>query len=225
MSEKKKYPMTEKKLAAAEKWRELGEKKREKRHLTADRLSAVPPPWSLPVTVAKIPEPGQHLAFEADAAQLVALAQLAGLREVAEARATFNLRHAGGDAISAVGRVRGRISQTCVVTLEPVENLIDEAIDVMFVPPSQGAPAAQVQSPVEGDDEIPDPPEPIVGGVIDLGKLAMDMLFLGIDPYPRKPGVEFVPPALEIDPDEHPFAGLKALKSETAANGKTRKGD
>ena len=49
-------------------------------------------------------------------------------------------------------------------------------------------------TPMRATAEIPDPPEPIVNGVIDLGRLATDALFLGIDPYPRKPDAVFEPP-------------------------------
>ena len=45
----------------------------------------------------------------------------------------------------------------------------------------------------ESDEDTPDPPEPIVGGIIDLGRLATDALLLAIDPYPRKPDAVFEP--------------------------------
>lgn len=168
-------------------------------------------PWSMPVAVAQIPESGSHIEFEADPAQREGLARLAGLRDVIEASAAFDLTHIAGGGIHAVGLVRGLVGQTCVVTLEPVDNGIEEPVDVMFIP--AGAQVASPAPPEGGDDDIPDPPEPIVGGRIDLGKLAMDVLFLGIDPYPRKPGAVFTPPLVENDPDEHPFAALKALKN------------
>ena len=47
---------------------------------------------------------------------------------------------------------------------------------------------------------------------LDLGAIATEFLILGIDPYPRKAGVEFAPPAVEND-DPHPFAALAALKN------------
>ena len=37
------------------------------------------------------------------------------------------------------------------------------------------------------DDE--DEPDPIIDGKIDLGALAAEFFALGLDPYPRKPGV------------------------------------
>ncbi len=39
-----------------------------------------------------------------------------------------------------------------------------------------------------------EPPEPLVGGTVDLGAIATEFLILGIDPYPRKPGAEFDAP-------------------------------
>ena len=95
------------------------------------------------------------------------------------------------------GRVRARIGQTCVVTLDPIENEIDEPIDLIFAPPEQIPELADlVDEAAESDVEIPDPPEPIENGVIDLGRLATDALFLGVDPYPRKPDAVFEPPVV-----------------------------
>jgi hypothetical protein len=40
-------------------------------------------------------------------------------------------------------------------------------------------------------------------------------LFLGIDPYPRRPDAVFEPPMAATDPEDHPFAALKALQADT----------
>ena len=50
-----------------------------------------------------------------------------------------------------------------------------------------------------------DEPEPLIGGVVDLGAIATEFLILGLDPYPRKPGVVFEPPQ-DLKPDGGPFA-------------------
>jgi hypothetical protein len=183
-------------------------------------------PWSVPLAVAQIPDDGSHVAFEADAAQRAALAAVAGLREVFSASAGFDLSHGRDDTIHAVGRVQARIEQTCVVTLDPIESTIDEPIDVIFARSSDAPPPRVPVQDAEGDDpeSIPDPPEPITGGMIDLGRVAADFLFLGIDPYPRKPGAVFEPPAVPDDPEDHPFAALKALKtSSPPTTGKKKK--
>jgi hypothetical protein len=183
-------------------------------------------PWSLPLAVLQIPETGLHSVFEASEAQRAALAAVGGLRDVTSARASFDLSHAGGGRVHLVGQVEARVGQACVVTLDPIDSDIRESIDLMFVPEAEiKRLSSLVDEEAEDTDEVPDPPEPIVNGSIDLGRVAADALFLGIDPYPRKPGVVFEPPPVVIDPDEHPFAALKALKVDQAApTGKKPKG-
>ena len=171
-------------------------------------------PWSFVVAVAQIPDAGLHQDLTAGEAQLIELASLAGVRDIKNAHATLDVMAVAGDRVHVTGRITAIVGQTCVVTLEPIDNVVDEAIDVMFAPPSQILVTAKVVTREEGEDaDIPDPPEPIVNGTIDLGQLATEMLFLGIDPYPRAAGVVFESPKEAVDPDEHPFAVLKALKA------------
>jgi hypothetical protein len=170
-------------------------------------------PWSVPVIVAQIPDTGLHREIEADQTARDAMADIAGLREIVSASASLDLILKKAGRVHVAGRVRARIGQTCVVSLDPIENDIDEAIDLIFAPPEQIPELAElVDEAAESDAEIPDPPEPIVNGVIDLGRLATDALFLGIDPYPRKPGAVFEPMIEAPDPEDHPFAALKALQ-------------
>jgi Large ribosomal RNA subunit accumulation protein YceD len=179
-------------------------------------------PWSVPVIVAQIPDTGLHREIEADRAARDAMADIAGLREILSASASLDLTPQKAGRVHVAGRVRARIWQTCVVSLDPIENDIDEAIDMIFAPPEQIPELADlVDEAAEGDAEIPDPPEPIVNGVIDLGRLATDALFLGIDPYPRKPDAVFEPVIEAPDPEDHPFAALKALQPR--ANPRTPK--
>jgi uncharacterized metal-binding protein YceD (DUF177 family) len=174
-----------------------------------------PDPWRVPVAVAQIPDTGLHRDIEADQAIRGALAEMGGLREVLSAQASFDVAPKSGGRFHVSGNVRARVGQTCVVTLDPIENDIDEPIDLIFAPPEQVPQmAALVDDTEESDEETPDPPEPIENGVIDLGKLATDALYLAIDPYPRKAGAEFEPLVEAADPEDHPFAALKALKAE-----------
>jgi hypothetical protein len=178
-----------------------------------DRMTDKQNPWSVPMMVAQIPEHGLHRDIEANAAERDAMAAVAGLRDVSSAQASLDVTPIPDGRVHVVGRVWARIGQTCVVTLDPVDNDIDEAIDLIFAPASQIRELAESVDDTEGEAEVPDPPEPIVDGAIDLGRLATDALFLGIDPYPRKPGAVFEPPAVPVDPEDHPFAALKALKT------------
>jgi uncharacterized metal-binding protein YceD (DUF177 family) len=179
-----------------------------------------PDPWRVPVVVAQIPETGLHRDIEADQAVRDAVADVGGLREVRLVQASFDVTPQRGGRFHVAGHVRARIGQTCVVTLEELENEIDEPVDLVFAPPEQiPQMAALVDEAEDDDEEVPDPPEPIENGMIDLGRVATDALFLAVDPYPRKPGAVFEPVVEAVDPDDHPFAALKALQAKPKKSG------
>jgi hypothetical protein len=172
------------------------------------------------VIVAQIPEAGLHREIEADSAARQAIAEIGGLREVVSARAAFDLTLQPDGKVHVTGRVTAKIGQDCVVTLDPIENEIDEPVDLIFAPPEQIPQLADlVDDDLDDEAEVPDPPEPILNGQIELGRIATDALFLGIDPYPRKEGAVFETEVEAEDPDDHPFAALKMLQSQ-----RTRKG-
>lgn len=181
-------------------------------------------PWSFPISVAQIPPAGLHHELTANDAQRERLRDVGGVVDVLRATASFDVFNISGERVQVTGIVKSRVVQTCVVTLEEIENDIEEHIGVTFAPPSLIPSKPRIPSKDDGEDaaEIPDLPEPIVDGQIDLGELAGEFLMLAIEPYPRKPGAVFEPPAEEVDPNEHPFAALKALKSSPAP-GKTKK--
>ncbi len=164
--------------------------------------------WSVPVTVEDIPDTGLHLEIEAPAAVRAELAELAQLRDLPQLSAVFDLTRMGS-AIAITGLVKAKVGQNCVVTLEPIESAIEEAVNLEFAPQAgEAEPGPKSARKRKRDD---DPPEPLVGETLDLGALAAEFLILGIDPYPRKSGVQFAAPKVE-DNGERPFAVLEALK-------------
>ena len=179
-----------------------------------DRTVDLTPPWSVPIAVIQIPETGLERDIEATPEERKGIAALGGLVSVGVAKGELLLMPVKGGTVHVTGRVWGKVEQTCVVTLDPLAADFEEEIDVIFAPPSQIRELAEsVDEDTESDEETPDPPEPIENGLIDLGKLATDALFLGLDPYPRKPDAVFEPVVEVPDPEEHPFAALKALKT------------
>jgi len=187
--------------------------------MTKPEARAETDPWRVPVMVDHIPDTGLHRKIEASAREREAVAELAGLREILSAKASFDVTPRSGGRVQVAGRVQARVGQTCVVTLDPIESEIDEKIDLTFAPEAEVRRLADLIE--EGRDtdetgavEVPDPPEAIVNGIIDLGRIATDALFLGIDPYPRKPGAMFEAEVTAPDPEDHPFAALKALRDK-----------
>jgi Large ribosomal RNA subunit accumulation protein YceD len=106
-----------------------------------------------------------------------------------------------------VGWVSATVDQACVVTLEPMQNEVEEDVDLIFST-AGGTGAAVDGGPALATD---DASEPLQNGVIDLGGVATEFLILAVDPYPRRPGAEFKPRATG-ETQAHPFAALAALK-------------
>lgn len=182
-----------------------------------------PDPWRVPIAALQIPESGLHRELEADAAVRKAISDVGALHEVLSAHASFDVMPKSGGRFHVTGNVRARVGQTCVVTLDPIESDIDEPIDLIFAPPEQIPDLADlVDDTAEHHEETADPPEPIANGIIDLGRLATDALLLGIDPYPRKPGAVFEHEVIAPDPEDHPFAALKALRTKSKAKPATK---
>lgn len=140
------------------------------------------------------------------------LARRLGVEAVLSFRLSVAVAPYGGDGLSVVGEVEASVVQTCVVTLEPMENLVREPIDLRFRPPGALAPArivADDEGPAIDADE--DVEEPLVGDAVDLGPIAAEFLVLGVDPYPRKPGA-----ALELPSNEEPLPAFRVLKDRDA---------
>lgn len=195
-----------------------------------------PPPLSRTFTVAELEErAGDPVVIEATQEERDGLARLFGIPAISKVHAKLVAR-VDGRSVHVTGEVKAAVTRTCVVTLEPFESEVDEPVDVRFAEQagaSSGAvPAverdggkgkkrsrgrdAEEEEPVDEEDlaESEDPPDPIVGGRIDLGALAAEHVALGLDPYPRKPGARFEAPEAGDDDAaaDSPFAVLGKLK-------------
>ena len=161
-----------------------------------DVLSAL----SRPVSVTDIPQEGVNVTVEARPEEREALARDLKLPAIHSLTGAFHVTGTRS-RVHVSGRVDARIEQICVVTLDPFENEVHEDVEVDF---AASAPAA-----AQGED----PPDEIVGGTVDLGALTAEFLALGLDPHPRKPGVDFSFEAAD-DRAPSPFAALEKLKPD-----------
>jgi len=163
--------------------------------------------FSRPLRVEPLSRDGLAQTIKASATERAALAALNGLPAIARLEASFRISK-WRRGVRVEGELSARVTQTCVVSLEPFEVDIEEPIDVKFLPIDADAPprAEPVATAADGEDE----PDAIVDGKIDLGALAAEFLTLSLDPYPRKPGVAFEPPAEAVEADS-PFERLRAL--------------
>jgi hypothetical protein len=198
--------------AGPERFAKAGGKKGDKRP-----APAAASPWSVPVVVAEVPETGRRIELVPDEMQRKAIAAAAGLVELPRLEAAFDLARHGADSLRVAGRVAATVIQRCVVTLEPIENEVEEAVDLLFQPEADTSIAPAAEGGGYRDVDAADPPE-THNGVVDLGAVATEFLLLGLDPYPRKPGAVFDAPAAG-DAAGHPFAALAALKKGDGEKG------
>jgi len=169
------------------------------------------------VDIGHIPPDGVTITADADIR--TALAEEYGLVELKGLTATATLTPGSRGSVTVEGRVVADIVQTCVVSLAPVPQHIDETFTVRFVRPADAPPPLKPGLEIVVDPDAEDPPEVLDGPSVDVGAIVEETFALAMDPYPRAPGA-----ALPAEPadgpvrEDSPFVALAAL-----AKGATKK--
>ncbi|QGM99122.1 YceD family protein [Methylocystis parvus] len=177
-------------------------------------------PLSRPLMATEVPPEGLDVEIVATEAERDAIAELNNFPALLALTATLRAQRWRGDGLEVTGELRARLRQTCVLTLEDFEIDVAEPIELRFAPPKE-APRPRSRrrdaepEPVEAEILSDDPPDPLIGGAVDLGEIVSEFLTLALDPYPRKPGAEFVEPSPEAPTDPaSPFARLRAARDK-----------
>ncbi|CAN5317849.1 DUF177 domain-containing protein [soil metagenome] len=148
---------------------------------------------------------GLERTLEPDAATRAKIAKTLDLASLDAFVAELSVRPTDNAGYRLSGRVTASAVQTCGITLEPLPVEIDQRFSVDLVENIEEPETDEVE--VSIDDDAPDL---IEDGRIDLGQYAVEQLALTLDPFPRKPGAEFVQP--EEPAEISPFAVLKQFK-------------
>ena len=165
----------------------------------SDRLD-----WSH--TLSEIPEHGITRRRSADAEVRAAIAADLDIVGCQRLDVSYEIKPLMQGRFLLAGRLQADVTQSCVVTLEPVNSRIDETFEVEFRPGAR--PDAQFDALDERDIE------PLEGEVIPVGRIVYEQLASALDPYPRAAGAEFDPEKARPEDAEasNPFAVLKSLK-------------
>lgn len=156
-----------------------------------------------------------QVEIDASAGEREALARRFGLLSLDALSAQAELRRSG-EAATAAGRLRARVTQSCVGSGEPVEAEVDEDFRVDFRPSPAEARSDEEIELGEGELDVTF----YEGGAIDLGEAVAQTLLLALDPYPRSPAAEAalreagVKSEEEARTESSPFAALAALKGK-----------
>ncbi len=176
--------------------------------MTHPESPALEPPHTelpRPVSLAQIGTLGTVREVVASADECEAVAARLLIPAVAALSCRFQLTLAQQGMVIAQGALVARVTQICVVTLEPFDAELREDFRIRFVPADQLDDPEDDLLDLDSDDEVP-----YQGIHIDLGEATLVQLALALDPYPRQPGAA-LPAATEADDDagqSSPFAAL-----------------
>lgn len=168
-----------------------------------------PLPFSCAVPVATVSAAGCSGEIVLDDVQRKALARLLDVLSVERFAFEYTLSSIGRDRFRLTGSLKVSVLQECVVTLETIENNIEDEIDLELWPEKDVAVAEKLANE-DGRSIIIDGPEPIDGDTIDIAQIAYEHLSSMIDPYPRKKDAEFQWSTDTAETDK-PFAKLGEL--------------
>jgi uncharacterized metal-binding protein YceD (DUF177 family) len=160
--------------------------------------------------LSDLSDAGYATKITASQAELARLAEWEGVSAVSLFEAIVMLKRLSQTRFLYEGKLTADLTQSCVVTLEPVQSCLSREFsrELHYSPlryPEKGG----ALSLASAED---DAPEEIESLKFDLAGPLLEELSLAIDPYPRAAGVAFEPPEESSDAAESPFAVLKRLK-------------
>lgn len=154
-----------------------------------------------------LPAEGRVFELTPSQSERAAVAQRLDIPAVEALSGRIELRPVQG-GITLSGRVEATLVRLCVVTLEPMNEAIDERFELRF---ARHAHAADPGDEIVIDE---DTPEPLEGDSIDVGEVLVQQLALAMAAYPRREGAALDEAAFGQTLETSPFAVLKGAIAE-----------
>ena len=138
-----------------------------------------------------------------------AIARLMGARSVRKMRFAGKLAPLPRGGWLLEGRLGATVTQSCVVTLDPVTTRVEQEVRRRYLPETAPMGAEVILSPDE-DEEIDPLPDRL-----DIGLVAVEALALALPAYPRKEGASLAEMGYGEETEVvKPFAALAALRDK-----------
>lgn len=157
----------------------------------------------------------QTFRREADDDECARMSALIGNAKCLSITADYSIKPEGSGRYEVRGHVRARLEQTCGVTLEPMWQEIDEPLEIVFEAGVRASDADDMVIDPLGED----PPEPIVNGRLEIGRIVAEIIASAADPFPRADEAELDHSEAGGDDAiaeeaENPFAVLRQLSTK-----------
>ena len=172
------------------------------------------PPFSRLVRIDALPADGLSQTIEASQDERAALAALNRLPAIASLTASFTVRRSGA---AGCGRPARSTPKSLSFASSPSNRLRRRSTNrstCVLRRRRRSRRGHERRRRGDGRDRRRGSADPIVDGKIDLGALAAEFFALGLDPYPRKPGVAFEPHEDARGGEQSPFAALAQPKKQ-----------
>ncbi len=188
---------------------------------------ATQPEFSYFVNCESLKDADKIFDIEADEVERDALARRFDLLSLETLKARAIVSRGAGDLINLTCEMSADITQECTVSSKTLKNNINCRFERSFSPTAEVHFGSEKEPEGEGEytspgteEEIPEPPDPLVNGGFDLGETVAEQLSLEIDPFPRSPEANFdgfSTPEREGDDEgkSNPFAVLEQLKKKS----------
>ena len=125
-----------------------------------------------------------------------------------EALSAIVLLERDGPIITLTGTVKAHLIRDCVASLEKIDEIIDQPINVRFFNGSRGD---LEERGLAGPDDTIDEFECISGETLDIGEILVQQLSLAMEPFPRKPGAKGLIEDYGQESETSPFEILKTI--------------
>jgi uncharacterized metal-binding protein YceD (DUF177 family) len=176
----------------------------------------------LPLThsynLARLGNAGDDVRFAAGEGERAGIAKWSGIPSVERLEVRARIKKLEANRFGLTFDLEAEVTQSCVVTLEPVPAQIRRSFgrELVFVgrrdQADKGDKGPESKAALIDPEEAEEGPEEITSLHFDLAAPALEEFALALDPYPRRPGVQFAPQSGETTPSNNPFAVLKGLK-------------
>lgn len=175
-------------------------------------------PLSWNYAVTEIPNGARQYRQIATEKECAAIAAELGLAGCASLAASYAIRAMGGGRYTVEGTIDANLTQSCIVTLEPIEARLQLPMAVEFAPELPPVRPSAATADASADVEVLSLPEveKIEHGTLDVGRVVFEILAAGLDPYPKKPEATFDWQDPKADDERvNPFAVLAKLKPKS----------
>lgn len=164
------------------------------------------PEFSKIIDTDKLDEDVQIEKITASASERKALAKRFKIVAINSFSATIALNRETNGDVKVTGDIAANVTLNSIISLEDFETDIKDSFKVIFTHSFKED---------DGNIDINEDIEPLIGSKIDIGELASEYLALAIPPFPKKEGEKFAYKAIEPineQDNDSPFAVLKSLK-------------